>query len=66
MNKTTMTVVFATVAAAAFADVKVSRMFSDSMVTNHSQTLKLSRNPSSARNEIHRYWTNVKITMTSA
>ena len=41
-------------------------MFSDSMVTNHSQTLKLSRNPSSARNEIHRYWTNVKMTMTSA
>ena len=32
MNKTTMTVVFAMVAAAAFADVKVSRMFSDSMV----------------------------------
>lgn len=32
MKKTTMTVVFATVAAAAFADVKVSRMFSDSMV----------------------------------
>ena len=32
MKKTTMTVVFATVAAAAFADVKVSRIFSDSMV----------------------------------
>ncbi len=41
-------------------------MFSESIVTNHSQRLKLSRKPSSARKEIHRYWTNVKMRMTSA
>ena len=41
-------------------------MFSDSIVTNHSQTLKVSRNPSSLVKHRYRYWTNVKMRMTSA